>query len=359
MLGECLTAPDPATLVAKIGEHALLRHLRSRIPAGLGVVVGLGDDAAALETGALTLITTDSLVEGTHFKREWCPARLLGRKALTVNLSDIAAMAGLPRFATVSLALPPDVSLGFVDGLFDGLLERAAEAGVVLVGGNLASSNEDLMIDIVLLGQGDALLRRNGAEPGDLVVVTGTLGAAAAGVKLLGQGARLDADGELDRTGLWTQSSAESVTHCLRAALDPVPPLALARALSEHDIAHAGIDISDGLSGDLMRVCEESGVTAQIDPTTLPVDPHAAGLARAQGGDEVELALHGGEDYQLLLALPPDRLDALNDLAIVWEIPLSVVGTFGEGEPALSLRAGDDEIPLEPRSFQHFSPEKK
>jgi thiamine-monophosphate kinase len=342
------------TLVSDLGEPELLRRIRARIPAGPGVSLGVGDDAAAVETGPLTLVTTDSLVEGVHFRFEWSPPRLVGRKALSVNLSDVAAMAGVPRFATVSLSLPPNTPWSFVEGLYDGLLERAAEAGVALVGGNLSGSIADLVIDVTLLGQGDVLLRRAGAVPGDLVVTTGLLGAAAAGLGLLAQGARLYEDGLLETTGLWTESSSAAVEHCLRAALDPSPPLALGRALSEHPEAHAGIDISDGLSGDLLRLCEESGVRARIDPSALPIDPHAASLSRAQGGDGLELALHGGEDYQLLLAVPPDRYEALCDLAQVWEVPIHSIGEFLEGSPAVSLVAGDAELPLEPRSWQHL-----
>src|SRR6185295_19615000 len=139
-------AMQPQMSVGEIGERALIRHLRSRIPSGPGVIAGVGDDAAAVETGALTLVTTDVLVEGIHFKREWSPPRLLGRKALSVNLSDIAAMAGLARYATVSLCLPPSVPVGFVDGLYDGLLERAAETGVSLVGGNLCSTEDRIVV---------------------------------------------------------------------------------------------------------------------------------------------------------------------------------------------------------------------
>ena len=117
--------------------------------------------------------------DSVHFARDWAPARLLGRKALSVNLSDIAAMAGVPRFAVVSLLLPADVPLSLVDGFYDGLLERAAEVGVTVVGGNVSATSGPLSIDVTLLGQGDRLLRREGAKPGDLVVVTGTLGAAA------------------------------------------------------------------------------------------------------------------------------------------------------------------------------------
>jgi thiamine-monophosphate kinase len=350
-------APD--TLISDIGERALLRHLRSRIPAGPGVVVGVGDDTAVLETGPLTLVTTDSLVEGVHFLREWTPPRVLGRKALTINLSDIAAMAGIPRQATVSLCLPSDVPLGFIDGLYDGLLERAAETGVSIVGGNLSATAGPIVIDITLLGHGDRVLRRAGAQPGDLVVITGTLGAAAEGLRLLRKGARIGSEGALESTGVWTETSAAAVLHCLRAQLDPNPPLAFGRALSEHELVHAAIDISDGLSGDLLAVCTESELGATIDAAGVPVDPQAASLERARGGDVLALALHGGEDYQLLLAIPPDSLEGLRDLAVIWDLPLAVAGTFSAGPPAVQLKSEAGERSLTPESHEHFRPDRR
>lgn len=345
--------------IGEIGERALVRHLRSRIPSGPGVVVGIGDDTAVVETGALTLLTTDALVEGVHFLREWTPPTLLGRKALSINLSDIASMAGVPRHATVSLCLPSDVPISFVDGLYDGLLERAAETGVSIVGGNLSSTGGPIVVDIALLGQGDRVLRRAGAQPGDVAVVTGTLGAAAQGLRLLRKGARLTSEGQLESRGVLAEASAGSVLHCLRAQLDPSPPLSFGRALAEHDLAHAAIDVSDGLSGDLLAICEESDVSACVDRAALPVDPHAAALEKARGGDAVSLALHGGEDYQLLLAVPPERLEALRDLAVIWDLPLSVVAEFAAGPAALALRSGDELKPLAPESHEHFRSQRR
>jgi thiamine-monophosphate kinase len=348
--------PSPESTLAEIGEERLLLHLRRRIPQGPGVVVGAGDDAAVVETSPLTLVTTDALVEGVHFRREWAIPRLLGRKALSVNLSDVAAMAGVPRHAVVSLCLPPSTPLGLLDGLYDGLLERAAETGVSLVGGNLAAIDGPIVISLTLLGQAGRVVGRAGARPGDLVVVTGALGAAAEGLRLLGQGARLDEDAELASTGVWTESSAPALRHCLRAQLDPEPPLAFARALAEADLLHAAIDISDGLSGDLRRICEESGVAATIDAFAVPVDSHVASLERARGGDALALALHGGEDYALLMALPPESLRGLQDLSVIWDLPLSVLGRFTAGEPEVLLCAGSDRSPLASSSHQHFRP---
>jgi thiamine-monophosphate kinase len=345
---------DPQTPIGDVGERALVRHLRSRIPLGPGVIVGVGDDAAAVETGGTTLVTTDCLVEGIHFLREWTVPAFLGRKALSVNLSDIAAMAGVPRYATVSLCLPADLELGFVEGLYDGLLERAAETGVNVVGGNVSATAGPIVIDVTLLGQGDRILRRAGAVAGDLVVVTGTLGAAAEGVRLLRQGARLGPDGLLEASGPWTHSSAPSLVHCLKAHLDPAPPLAFGRALSENEIVHAAIDVSDGLSGDLLEICHESELAARLEAGRIPVNPHVLSLERARGGDALALALHGGEDYEMLLAVPPDRLEALRDLATVWDLQLSVLGEFTAGPPALSLKTEQGPVPLVPASHEHF-----
>jgi thiamine-monophosphate kinase len=348
-----LTPPLSATL-GEIGEKGLLRHIHGRVPGGPGVVVGLGDDAAAVELGPLALLTTDSLVEGVHFHRDAAPPRLLGRKALTVNLSDVAAMGGIGRYATVSLCLPPDVTLGWVDSLYDGLLERAAEAGVALVGGNVTRGRESIVVDVALVGDAGRLLLRTGARPGDRVVVTGKLGAAAEGVRLLAEGARLDEDGELAAAGVWTESSSPAVVACLRAQLDPRPPLALARSIAERGLARAGMDVSDGLSLDLAEICSRSGAGAVVEAAAVPVDPRAAGLERARGGDALALALHGGEDYQLLLAVEPGAMEEVAELARVWGVEVVAVGEFVEGEPVVWVRDAGGERPLAPGGHDHF-----
>lgn len=354
-MSESAEPPGPATTVGEMGEKALVRHLRARIPLGDGVQVGPGDDAAAVETGPVTLVTTDALVEGIHFQRDWTPPQLLGRKALTVNLSDIAAMAGVPRYATVSLCLPPDVPLSFVEGLYDGLLERAAETGVSVVGGNISATTGPVIVDLALFGHGDRLLKRSGAMPGDLVVVTGALGAASAGLQFLMAGARIEHVGASPE-GEWGGAKASALLHCLRAQLDPTPPLAFARALAEHDVVHAVMDISDGLSGDLFTLCQESDVSAWLDPATIPVDACAAELEKEGGTDGFSLALHGGEDYQLLLAVPPGAMEALREVAVVWDLPVTPVGEFAPGPPLLSLKFGDALRKLRPKSFEHFKP---
>jgi thiamine-monophosphate kinase len=333
----------PQTPVGRIGEKALLRHIRSRIEPGRGVVVGVGDDAAAVETGPLTLVTTDSLVEGIHFHREWTSDALLGRKALSVNLSDIDAMGGVPTYAVVSLCLPSETPFAFVEGLYDGLLSRAAETEVQIVGGNLSGTSGAIVVDVTVLGQGDPVLRRSGARPGDVALVTGTLGAAAMGLRLFREGKRLHAVGE-----------GQPVRRCLVAQVDPAPPLGFGNAAARNDLAHAAIDLSDGLSGDLLALCEESGVSAWVDGEALPVDAAAAALELERGGDPTKVALHGGEDYQLLLAASPEAVPQLRELAGRMKIGLTVVGGFAAGPPAMSLRTAKGSTPLAPMSHEHF-----
>jgi thiamine-monophosphate kinase len=342
------------TRIGDVGEGELLRRLRARIPEVEGALVGVGDDAAVLEIDGPVVVTADGLVEGVHFQREWTPPSLLGRKALSVSLSDVAAMGGTGRYAVVSLSLPPELPVEWVDSLYDGLLERAAEVGVGLVGGNVARSRAAIVIDVTVLGQTVRPLLRSGARPGDLVVVTGTLGTAAEGVTLLQQGARLDEEGALSATGVWTDSSSESVEACLRAQLDPRPPLALARSLAERDLARAGMDLSDGLSSDLAELCRQSGLGARVEARSLPVSPAMASLERARGGEAVLVALHGGEDYELLLAVDPADFGALEELARVWGVTVTAIGEFLEGEPGVRVRDEEGERPLPPAGHDHF-----
>jgi thiamine-monophosphate kinase len=349
-----LTFFGPGTPLGAVGERELLRRLRARVPLSAGVSVGIGDDAAAVQTASSTLVTTDTLVEGVHFLRDAAPPRLLGRKALSINLSDLAAMGGLARYATVSLCLPPALELSWVDSLYDGLLERAAEAGVAIVGGNVSRAAA-IVVDVALLGEGGTLLLRSGARPGDCIVVSGGLGAAAEGARLLADGARVDDELRLVTAGGLDGAPAEAILSCLRAQLDPRPPLALARAIAERGLARAAMDLSDGLSSDLPEICEQSGVRAVVDAAAVPVQAAAAAVERARGGDPRTLALHGGEDYELLLAVDPDELHALVELARVWEIELSVVGAFLEGEPGVRVRDARGERPLAPRGPDHYA----
>ena len=338
--------------VGETGERALLRHLRERIPSGPRVKIGVGDDAAAVETPGLTLITTDTLVEGVHFRRDWSSARLVGRKAMAVNLSDIGAMGGTPRFATVSLALPAELPMAFVDGLYDGLLERAGEASVFVVGGNVAATTGPVVIDVTLLGDASAggVLTRGNALADDHVVVTGALGAAGAGLLLLEAGVRPGAEPPAREKPSPEDIAPDLIAAALAAHLDPAPPFSFGAAVAEAGLAHAGMDLSDGLSGDLAAMCEASGVGAFVDAEALPVDPAASAADRDAA---LELALHGGEDYQLLLAVPDDALDRLREVAERAAVRVTSIGRFVE-TAGVTLRRAGEATALRARSHEHF-----
>ncbi len=336
------------TTLREFGERALLARLRERLDppgrAGVGVVIGLGDDAAAVATSALTLITTDALVEDVHFRLRSISATDLGRKAIAVNVSDIAAMGGRPRYATVSLCLPGTAKVAFVEALYDGLLEASRRYSVALVGGNLAAIDGPMVIDLAMLGEpgGGAILTRGGARAGDLLAVTGTLGGAAAGLLLLESGGDLMA-------GL----PEDAVAACLRAQWTPEPPAAFAAAVGEAALASAAMDLSDGLSADLLALCRESRAGASLDAALLPVAAHTASVARGLGLDALGLALHGGEDYQLLLAVPPQHFAALMELAGRHGTRLTVIGVVaGEAQGVVDARTGSA---LQPHGFQHFA----
>jgi thiamine-monophosphate kinase len=353
------TPPGGAT-VGALGERALLARLRARIPAAPDVPLGPGDDAALLRTPALTALTTDALVEGVHFRRQWTSARRLGRKALAVNLSDLGAMAARPRFVTVSLCLPRDLDVAWLDALYDGLLERCRETEVALVGGNLSGIDGPVVIDVAALGEAPLRpLQRRGARPGDRIVVTGTLGAAALGLDLLRAGLRLREDDGVELPAdapVPSGAEEDALVHCLRAQLDPAPPLALAADLAAIMPVHAGMDLSDGLSGDLLALCTESGVAAHLKPGALPQPPGVDALGRWGAGDALAAALHGGEDYQLLLAVSQQGLLTLASLAERHEVQTAVIGTFVAGDPAVWIEERTGLRRLPPRAHEHFGP---
>lgn len=334
--------------VQQIGERALLSGLRDRLAPAEGVVIGPGDDAAALSTSSLTLVTTDALVEDVHFRLRSISAADLGRKAMAVNVSDIAAMGGRPRFATVSLCLRPDTPVDFVNGLYDGLIEGAAGFGVAIVGGNVSSIVGPLVIDVTLLGDAhpDRILRRSTGRSGDLLAVTGSLGAAAAGLLLLEAGERAIGAG----------IAQQSVEACLRAQWTPSPPVAFAAEAASEGLITAAIDVSDGLSSDLLTLCRESHRGATVDSSLVPVAPHTRAVASGFGIEPVLLGLHGGEDYQLLLATGPEHWNALVAMAHRLGSSLSTVGVLNDVEGVITDSRTNTALTVS--AFQHFDPRR-
>jgi thiamine-monophosphate kinase len=270
--------------------ESIARDLRRR--RARGVVAGIGDDAAVLRTprGEDLVVTVDAMVEGRHFQRAWLSWSQLGWRLAAINLSDLAAMAATPRFALVSLAVPRDVSARAVREIERGVARHLDRHGAVVVGGNLSATDGPLLCDLVLIGtcpRGRAWKRN--ALAGDAIVVAGGLGAAAAGAALLRSQRR--------------PGSASLV----RAYARPVPRLDVARALRGVRSIHGAIDVSDGLSSDLIHMCRAGGVGCEVHAAALPVSRAVAAFCRDRGLDPARWAMDAGEDYALVLAVAPQR----------------------------------------------------
>ena len=273
------------------GENRILRFLQNRYPAkSARLKKGMGDDAAVIETGRAGeywLVTTDMLMEGVDFRREWTTPRLLGRKSIAVNVSDLAAMGARPRFFTVSLALPPDISQSWIRQFYEGLAETDSSQGAQLIGGDLSSSKSGIVISITALGESlkRKVLYRSGGKAGDTIYVTGSLGRSSAGLRLLQAGD--------------TDPRSRAGREALQSHQAPLPRCEAGLWLAQCGLVHCMMDLSDGLSMDLPRMCKASGVGADVRLADLPVFAES----RKWGCDPVALALHGGEDYELLFAV--------------------------------------------------------
>ncbi|HKP72763.1 MAG TPA: thiamine-phosphate kinase, partial [Pyrinomonadaceae bacterium] len=292
------------------GEFDFIARLKRRAEAARardagGLVLGIGDDAAVLDgrTGSDSVVTADLLVEDIDFRRTTPPLDI-GYKALAVSLSDIAAMGARPRWALLSLGLPRDIwETPFAMKIYEGFLQAAREFQVTLIGGDVSSTPERIVLDSIVIGEtrrGRAVLR-SGARPGDQIFVTGTLGGAAAGLQLLEHANAL-------RTGSTRTRFLSGLAELTRRQTRPTPRVECGALLGERRLASAMIDLSDGLSSDLAHLCESSGVGALVEASRVPVAPLLAradavnnsSLARRLKGDALRLALHGGEDFELL-----------------------------------------------------------
>jgi thiamine-monophosphate kinase len=269
------------------------------------------------------LITTDFSLEDVHFRRNWHPAECVGHRCLARGLSDIAAMGGEPLAAFLSLALPAGLEQRWVDGFLRGLLKLAGRFKLPLAGGDIAQSPAGVLADIMVVGsvpQRKALLR-SGARPGDALYVTGALGGSAAAIQQMRAGKKL--------------RPAQN-----RAHFFPEPRIVVGRLLRERRVASAAIDLSDGLSTDLSHMCEESGVGAVVYAESVPVAK----------GATLDLALHGGEDYELLFAAEP-RTRVAKEIA---GVPVTRIGEIIRGDRVFICDRNGRRKPLPPRGWEHF-----
>ncbi|HEY7668745.1 MAG TPA: thiamine-phosphate kinase [Actinomycetota bacterium] len=316
-----------------VPEEELLEAIRRALSGSAEPVrVGVGDDAAVVAPGTGELVlTTDALVERTHFDLDTWSARDLGYKAVAVNVSDIAAMAASPRYALAALTLSDRVDAAFVMELIGGMRECADEHALWIVGGNL-SRGTDVVVVVTIVGEvapGRAV-RRDGAGAGDVVVVTGSLGAAALGLR------------SMTRRGNWSDDERTAIRHLMRPTARVGEAAILARSG-----ATAMIDISDGLGIDLRRLTRSSGVAASIRLADVPVAPAAS----------LDEAIGGGEDYELLATMPSiEAADAARrDIAETFGIALTPIGWIADGDGVTAIGADGTERPLEPAGWDHFA----
>lgn len=302
--------------LAEIGEVGFLRRLLPSLRQTPGVIVGPGDDCAVVRSGAQTLLTTDALVEGVHFRRDWLTAEQIGAKSMLVNLSDIAAMGGRPRFALMSVSAPPSLRRDELWRLHRGAARAARAAGVAIVGGNLSAA-EQLVVSVTLVGEARRPVLRRGAKPGDALFVTGTLGDAAAAVQMLELGLRRTERGRAARDDAFV----------LRRFAAPTPRLETGRRLAETRLAAAMIDVSDGLVRDLGHICAASSVGAVVEPDRVP---RSRAYDRLLGPD-IAPALAGGEDYELLFTVRPAALKRLERLRPQLGAPIHRIGEIVAG----------------------------
>ena len=343
--------------LTELGEDAFLRELAKRFPAtGETVVLGIGDDAAILDppAGEHVLLTTDSLVEGVHFARRWMPPRFLGRKAVAVNASDIAAMGGEPLVVLLSLGVPPEGEVEALWQLVEGVHERARELGMSLIGGNLASSPGGIVVDVTVVGATvrKRALRRSGAKPGNGIYLSGKIGAASTGLKLLEHGAVLAPGGGLIVPESLRGGPIALAEACIRAHIDPEPRVALGRELNRRRLATACIDVSDGLALDLHRLCRASGVGARIEETSLPLSPGLLAWERVWKRDPTLSAVSAGEDYELLFTSGSE--EKLRRFRERLDIFVTRIGETIE-EERVELVGRDGVVhPLSPSGWDHF-----
>lgn len=330
-------------------EFDFIRALRERASTSPSVT-GIGDDAAVFQTGPgkQSVITTDLLIEDVDFRRTTFPPHLLGHKALAVSLSDIAAMGARPRWSLISIGIPADVwETDFVDRMYGGWFELANRYDVQLIGGDTSRTDEKIVIDSIVLGEcaANQALKRSGAKPGDQIFVTGSLGAAAAGLRLVERGAHLAAQ-NLD------DEETQKLDHLLLRQLRPEPRVGWGIVLGEERLATSMIDISDGLSSDLNHVCEASGVGALIDSSLLPIDHQVTELCGRRALDPLQLALHGGEDFELLFTVSPNNLNRLPRRVDGTQI--TRIGEIKMQDEGIRISEGTRIWELNPGGWKHF-----
>ncbi|MBT9144108.1 MAG: Thiamine-monophosphate kinase [Dehalococcoidia bacterium] len=329
--------------VCELGEFGLIERLAQIVDeSGAGyrsrpdLIIGIGDDAAAWKSKGFGLSTVDILIQNVHFTLETTAWHNLGWKALAVNISDIAAMGGIPDYAMISLGLPSDTEVEDIIKLYRGMAEIARQFDVAIVGGDISEAPL-LIISPSLIGtvEKDKMLTRSGAVPGDEIAVTGYLGSSAAGLRIMKE--KLDLDPII-------------ASALIEAHLRPWPRVTEGQLLGENGVK-AAIDISDGLIADLTHICRASGVEAKVRSADIPMHP---AVKAAFGEGAISLALSGGEDYELLFTAPGMVIDKVEQGL---RIPMTIIGEITGGKPGkvTLLDETDREVEWEKPGWEHFA----
>ena len=331
--------------ISDLGEFGLIRNIqRLSLRKSSSALIGIGDDAAALKVSSskTLLVTTDMLLEEIHFDFSFTDFHSLGWKSAAANLSDIAAMGGVPRYCLTSIGIPDHISVEQIKDFYRGFHSLMKTHKTMLVGGDTCHSRSKMVISVTVLGEINKknLLSRAGAKPGDKVFVTGTLGDSAAGLEILKKRGK-------GQVGMVKGAEARTL---ISRHLRPVPRTAEGRAIARSGCASAMIDISDGLSSDLSHICEQSGVGAEIRSDRIPISP---ALMKLSGGLTMPVlfyALSGGEDYELLFTVPPGKIKRLQSL----HIPVTEIGTIKRGKTMHLIDGSNRKRRLQPGGYDHF-----
>ena len=340
---------DVRTEISELGEFELINHLTKDIkPKNNETIVGVGDDAAVIDSGNMkTLVTTDLLLEGIHFDLTYVPLKHLGYKAAVVNFSDIYAMNGTPKQITVSLGISKRFSVEDIDALYDGIKLACEIYGVDLVGGDTSASMTGLTISITCIGvaEEDKIAKRNGAKENDLICVSGDLGAAYMGLQLLEREKSVlnEVDGATPKF--------EGREYILERQLKPEARKDIVKILGEKGIVPTSmIDVSDGLSSELMHICTQSKTGCRIYEDRIPIDYQTAVTAEEMNLNVVTAAMNGGEDYELLFTVPLDKHEEVANIE-----GISVIGHITSESLGCAMITRDGtEIVLRAQGWNHI-----
>ena len=341
--------------ISDLGEFGLIRKIKQQTKGrSPSTLIGIGDDAAALSLSPSKklLTTTDMLLEGVHFDLSYTDFYSLGWKSAAVNLSDIAAMGGIPRFCLTALGIPSSISVEQIKEFYKGFNALCRKYNVDLVGGDTCRSEKGLVVSVTALGEVERkrMLTRAGARPGDLIFVTGALGDSAAGMVLLKAGARVRGPGSRGKGYKSAIRNPQSeIARLIKKHLRPVPRIEWGRKVALSGCATAMIDISDGLSSDLGHICEESRVGAEICADRMPFSKEIRKAADQLNAAPLHYALSGGEDYELLFTVSPSKLKKFLSLKIV----STQVGALIAGNKMFLIDNGKRAV-LKPKGFNHF-----